>query len=328
MAVAITSATGVLTHGSTLTIAGTGFGTKTTAAPLKFDNFEAGTPGENVTGWGTDVSEGYGRIKYSTAVSRGVGSVVSLFPFTPDYYNISLQVNGTFSVVYLDFWVYLDRIDTVSRNWKMCRLWASDHNLSCVHCRYDNRDAGVDYLYDAGATPEEFLIEDEFDTISGEHEWLHVQFAHKQSAVNVADGALLSWENCQQRCNRQNVVTRQHDRVFSMIRIGHYWACDLPYNSGANIYFDDVYVDTTFARVEIGNAATYAACTHREIQIPTAWSSTECAVALNRGSFATLPGLYLYVIDSDGVVNADGYELEAEEEAPPETSRVIFGIRK
>jgi hypothetical protein len=34
--------------------------------------------------WGTDVSEGYGRIKYSTAVSRGVGSVVSLFPFTPD----------------------------------------------------------------------------------------------------------------------------------------------------------------------------------------------------------------------------------------------------
>ena len=39
-------------------------------------------------------------------------------------------------------------------------------------------------------------------------------------------------------------------------------------------YWDDVYIDTTQARVEIGDAPTYAASRHREIQLPTAWSDS------------------------------------------------------
>jgi len=48
----VTNVTPTAVHGQTITITGTGFGTKTQAAPLKFDNFEGGTLGANIAnGW-------------------------------------------------------------------------------------------------------------------------------------------------------------------------------------------------------------------------------------------------------------------------------------
>jgi hypothetical protein len=70
---------------------------------------------------------------------------------------------------------------------------------------------------------------------------------------------------------------------------------------------DDVYVDTTWARVMVGNASTLANSTHREIQIPSAWSDTEITVTYNQGSFANQETCYLFVVDSDGTASA-GYE--------------------
>ena len=80
-----------------------------------------------------------------------------------------------------------------------------------------------------------------------------------------------------------------------------------PGNSYA--YWDDAYVDTTRAHVEIGDAPTYAACTQREIQIPTSWNSTSITVTANRGAFGGLPNTYLYVTDRNGAVNIAGYKL-------------------
>jgi hypothetical protein len=51
------------------------------------------------------------------------------------------------------------------------------------------------------------------------------------------------------------------------------------------------------------------ACTHREIQIPSAWSDTSITITLNKGSFANFNSAYLYVIDADGNVNTNGYLL-------------------
>jgi hypothetical protein len=111
-------------------------------------------------------------------------------------------------------------------------------------------------------------------------------------------------------------VTRLGDYHFDQIRIGHYWATDsdIPYggvypdNPGGDVYVDDLYIDTTWARVEIGNASTYAASTEREIQIPSAWSDAALALTANLGQFANGPA-YLYVFDSTGAVNAAGYPV-------------------
>jgi len=72
--------------------------------------------------------------------------------------------------------------------------------------------------------------------------------------------------------------------------------------------FDDLFADNTRARVEIGNASTWAGCTQREIQIPTGWSNSTITIKANKGAFSSFSGKYLYVVDSSGNVSA-GYGL-------------------
>ncbi len=72
----------------------------------------------------------------------------------------------------------------------------------------------------------------------------------------------------------------------------------------ARIYWDSVYVDNAWARVEIGDNAVYGSCTHREIQKPTAWADGSITFVANRGSFASLSGKYLFVIDEDNTPSA------------------------
>ena len=71
-------------------------------------------------------------------------------------------------------------------------------------------------------------------------------------------------------------------------------------------YFDDAYVDTTWSRVVMGNAPTYAACTIMEPQIPLTWSNSSISVQVNIGRLSDSPNIYLYVFSADNAVNLNG----------------------
>lgn len=73
------------------------------------------------------------------------------------------------------------------------------------------------------------------------------------------------------------------------------------------IHYDDMYADTTWSRVVVGNASTLSASTHREIQPMTAWSDTSITVTANVGSFVD-GDQYLFVVDDDGNASP-GYRL-------------------
>ena len=85
-------------------------------------------------------------------------------------------------------------------------------------------------------------------------------------------------------------------------------------NFGARGYyeFDDFFVDYTWARVEVGNAATWSAVTRKEIQVPVAWSNSGVTFRMNRGAFLPSEPIYLYVVDPTGAVNPNGYLLSTE----------------
>ena len=74
-------------------------------------------------------------------------------------------------------------------------------------------------------------------------------------------------------------------------------------------YYTDLYVDSSWSRVELGNAPTYAGSTHREMLIPTAWSADSITARVTQGSFRTGEKAYIYVIDASGQVNATGYKV-------------------
>jgi hypothetical protein len=66
--------------------------------------------------------------------------------------------------------------------------------------------------------------------------------------------------------------------------------------------YDDIFIDFTQARVELGDAATWSAVKNKEIQIPVAWSDSTITFRANPGAFASGTTAYLYVIDSKGDV--------------------------
>ena len=71
----------------------------------------------------------------------------------------------------------------------------------------------------------------------------------------------------------------------------------------------DIYVDNTWSRVMICAASTWSACKTNEVEIPTAWSQNSITVVLRAGAIINLNNAYLYVVDSNGDVNQNGYPL-------------------
>lgn len=68
----------------------------------------------------------------------------------------------------------------------------------------------------------------------------------------------------------------------------------------------EVYFDKTRQRVYLGNASTFSACTHVELQRPTAWADDGVTAAKNLG---TLSGGWVYVVGPGGAVNETGVAL-------------------
>ena len=71
----------------------------------------------------------------------------------------------------------------------------------------------------------------------------------------------------------------------------------------------DIYVDNTWSRVMICNAATWTACNTKEIEVPTAWSQKSITIVLRSGAITDINNAYLYVVNSNGEVNQNGYRL-------------------
>ena len=93
---------------------------------------------------------------------------------------------------------------------------------------------------------------------------------------------------------------------------------DSPADATAVIQLDDIYVASSRARVEIGNASRWEDVTHREVQIAQDWSDGSISFEMNQGGFESLAGTYVYVIDSQGRVNGIGLPLCDDCPNPPD----------
>jgi hypothetical protein len=94
------------------------------------------------------------------------------------------------------------------------------------------------------------------------------------------------------------------------IDVGHMIDNDSRY-SGAPLpdeyRYADVIHNLTRARLEIGNASSWAACTKTDMQVPVTWATTGIDFANNWGEFsASLAGKYLYFIDESDVATRCG----------------------
>jgi len=76
-------------------------------------------------------------------------------------------------------------------------------------------------------------------------------------------------------------------------------------NKGAEIsmYVDDVYLSSNRSRIELANCQNYSQCSIRKIQKIISWQDNEIEIELITEQLSKYESVYLFLIDSDGVVS-------------------------
>lgn len=349
----VTGTSGTLSHGSSLVITGTGFGTKSAAAPWRWDPVEGVSYYEGLSdGDAVPVSTGgywddnsSNLIKYNTAADeqRGVSTRnlntidgSTNCPSAEDNKKLGVTMPSS-SERYVSFWIWHSTTLTDEFS-KTVRLWDEyrdgTNRLSIVDSWGPNgpwhasRLASSSTCYASPALGRAFGTDNFVRPIAGE--WERVEFYIKQeSAPDTSDDGriwLAQTANGNISMHDSGVISESCNGVVSNLNwltFGFDKNCS---GAGAtsvmDIRLDDIYIDDTQARVEIGDGATWSANNHREVQVPSSWSSGSVTITLNQGSFSSFNNLYLYIVDSDGNVNTNGYPLCPHCPKPPNSLEV------
>lgn len=339
MAVSITGISGSSAHGNSLTITGSGFGTKSPVAPLVWDDCSASdvlnvwdgawptanatynTNYRTVSGLGRGVARVHSRnnSRYLCGSHYGSGG--------PEAgYNVMAwkTVTPIFPAKYfISWWCRFDPLfdpsGGIEENHK-------HQDLSGGTSAYDTNNWYISWNPGLTSFP-----------ITG---WYTLRdFAGKSFwGDGTASNPITGWRKYEWELtiDTANGTTRYYDLASSTTAhlsftgqdtsctasgTPHHISCGgfgRPYGRPDNWrYFMDLYVDATWQRVILGNASTLAACTTREVQIPTAWTDASVTIKVNRGLFSDSATIYLYVYDATGQANANGFLVASGDTKPP-----------
>lgn len=297
----ISGTSGTMSHGSSITISGSAFGSKggTNAnKPLIWADFETDinpTSLGHLTSWdgNENLVRNVGGTQYTNSGANVVGtrsSGVRAFSF---------HIEHTFSSK-----MYLSgkrRFSSVSsNNLKIFRMWNDVPSSFLVA----NVSAGVCYDESFTSAPNRFQP----ITLSA-NVWRTEEYRWQKSTSNGGVTGNGVWEFRLNGAQEQflddlaSTLSANYGQYLGLQIIDTFDTNDDLAN-GTTIHFDDFYVDDTWARVMIGNASTLSASTVLEVQIPSAWSDTSITVQVNRGSFGSTDSAYLFVVDANNVVSA------------------------
>ena len=312
----VASVQGVAAHGHSVSITGTDFGIKPVAPPLVYDDLESGFS----TNW-ADVND----LTLGTNDNRHAFSARNAFlNFRDGVDTGSVRARNTvYPVWYVQYWMLLgtnwdwgnsgyDETNRFLANLKIFRLWNPGPT-----------DENVVFAIGAWAESVIFNVENvsgnTFDAYIGgiqsffsKGTWHLLQFEFAEnSAVLASDGVMRFWVDGTLRFNATNLVTREDTNVFKrpfIIGFDSVWAPNTALgesDDAPNDYtMDEIYMDTSWARVELLNSSTYGAATKREIQVPESWTDTGIVFRTRQGVFTNGEPAWLFVTTSNGTRSA------------------------
>jgi hypothetical protein len=329
------TASGSSSHKGIVTATGTGFGSKSTVAPVVWDDASGNDVFDKWDGAWPDNNPAY-NLNYRLPL-RGVGLPHSRITkyiagahgqaLGPDAgYNVILFKTRT---VNFPAYTYASWYQRADNNWVFAPAVNGNNNFKTFaysigttpyelpnnwYLAYntpypDSRTSGASYVF--GDDTNGLTLQ--FPDVRGHTQWWD-ESANPMSGVwtkievevkytNQNDGYVKLWENGKLLVD----YVGRTDRLPGKTRtegIGGYASQSNQPNNWR--YFADVYLDYSRARILLGNAPTYAASTIREVQVPTSWSDTSVSFVVNLGKLADGAIAYLYVVDENGVANAQG----------------------
>jgi hypothetical protein len=238
--------------------------------------------------------------------------------------------------MYLNFWQYYDAVGTADgtstsyqiKFIEVAPYWTPGQatptpQYVLSHWQYGsppkdgwyNKTYQANYLEGGGSSPNLVFPTDAFKTPG----WYHISVQTNFGTMGTANGSTKMWvskpglSGVYASVSANNVKYIAGSGYPDYIKLGWYAGSYYPTSTNTfttTLYYDSIYIDNSWARVEIGDADTYDNCTHREIQIPDTWETGHISLKVNPGSFNLNDSVYLYVIDESGAVNPKGYSIK------------------
>lgn len=319
---------GTLNDGTAITITGTGFGTKSTPAPLVYDKFESGSINSY---WTSDndlaiVTSGPLRSSNSTRHEH-----LSHIDGTDEGY-LSGQ-NTSYRKWLVSTWMRVETnfdwgttvfssTNKFLSNIKIFRLWDPGAEVDNLYVQYDgaNNDCFWTTESVSGGGTARFLST--WRTVYTRGDWHQWIFRFYDSDVGSSNGTFNILVDGVQVANNTALKTRDGSSVFKRVQsVGFRNSWGASENGGGGVdpsddapndfYMDDVYVDNTWASVFISDSPTLAGATVREYCAPTAWADTSITCTVTEGTFnGASDTLYAYVMHDDATTNANGFQLD------------------
>jgi len=310
----VRSADGELTEKGKLILGGKGFGEKPSARPVLFADFEKNIDPsaggdrkkwdliENME-WAKEGPEGSG-------CARGIaGAGTWTFCVKRDAWSREGSKVYVFRRQRMNF-----TISDQSQNWKIWRMWPDSRSYPNIYAAAHNGRIFVENIGQESG----FWGRLNVPTL----DWSNEEIMFQASNLNVKDGVF--WF----RCNgvdlaRGSVMTRSTKSDSYMAR--NYVVHGVTANKGKwsppwiqsnRIWVDEVYVDTTWSRVMLGDKPLRKEGRTWEIQIPVKWTDTSIELEAHPGIFKAGQSAYVFVFDAEGNSNEVGFPVRIGENHP------------
>ncbi|MCI0590546.1 MAG: polysaccharide lyase [Gammaproteobacteria bacterium] len=347
----VQQASGTFDHKATITISGSGFGTKSTGAPVVWDD-ASGTKitdkwdGAWPSGSGAEYNTAYRLPQRSISLPHshitkyiaGAG-----YPGTDTDRGWNVMFWKAREIPSFPAYSYMSWYQRADDKWNFSLGSPNDGNFKVWDYSTGTSPYDTAYWYleynprptSKTSTPSWHIQDDSFNTIqpNGEYwgpsavnpmagQWSKIELEIRYD--NSSAGYMKVWENGVLKVNYKGKTdglsgTQRNEAVGGYIRA----------YGGKNQwrYFADVYLDYTRARVVLANNQKLSSATIVESQIPISWSNTSIRISANLGKFSAGQTAYLFVVDSSGTPSATGLPVSvgdtASKLAPPTNLHVL-----
>lgn len=328
----INTISGNIVNNQNFTLNGS-FNTKTSSAPIRWETSESYELGSNLTdasGWWTH-RLGYEDCTISNDKSRGVSSKSIKAEIlgglagsrTPNIWKNNIGFAST-GKVYINMWIWWDWGD----------LWQTaidPYQIKTIGLAPSISDegspsagfGGAFYLWWhilSGGYPVTCMYHyfDDFgtqcwtnNTVANSGYWINVTIMYDQGHSGLNDGKFYGYvlDNGVYKANAGNGIGKDfwsgseapYTELMNAIKIFNYVDLNDNESGRINLYYDDIYIDNSWSRVEVGDNPVYANCTHRELQPYLSWNNNQIVGNFNQGSFNVGDTVYFFVIDEENI---------------------------
>lgn len=316
---------GDLKPGTVIEVYGTGFG-EMDGEIVSWDDFEKHTDGELINGSDAVIGGGWSTIygyngsgaRFENSKSHS-GSIAAHLDWSIDSNTIRAfgwAGKGSYNKLYITYQRYMEgdyKTDS-GYNHKQFYLYGNQSQFPQGMPLIPAGSTSWGFYNNVGDTKVPYSQRNNMNTAGWKYsstigafqrwEW----FIQLNQPYTNSNGIIQGWVEGVQGIDNKAYRHRYVDGEYVDFRLGH---MAQGFTSTAKAWFDDLYIATTKARVELCDKPTWTECRSKEIQIveESTWNNSGVSFTLNSGFSNFAGSVYLYVVDKDGVANESGFAL-------------------